>query len=80
MSAPPPTNTLTNTTAALRRAWHVVATSEEVGDAPVGIRVLDEPWVLVRLDGTVRAFVDRCPHRLAPLSAGCVTIPPTTPP
>ncbi len=64
---------LTNTSAALRRAWHVVATSDEVGDAPMGVRLFNEPWVLVRLNGAVRAFVDRCPHRLAPLSAGCVT-------
>jgi vanillate O-demethylase monooxygenase subunit len=56
----------------LRAAWHVVATSEEVGDAPHQVWLLGEPWVLVRLGGTLAAFVDRCPHRLAPLSAGRV--------
>ena len=41
------------------------------------VRLLGDDWVLVRLpDGarrrtTLAAFVDRCPHRLAPLSAGC---------
>jgi vanillate O-demethylase monooxygenase subunit len=63
---------LTNMTAGLRRCWHVVATSDEVGDEPLGVMLLGEPWVLVRLDGAVRAFVDRCPHRLAPMSAGAV--------
>jgi phenylpropionate dioxygenase-like ring-hydroxylating dioxygenase large terminal subunit len=34
--------------------------------------LLGEPWVLVRIDGALVAFRDRCPHRLAPLSAGRV--------
>lgn len=63
---------LDNTTPALRRCWHAVATSEEVGDAPHQVWLLGEPWVLVRLGGTMAAFSDRCPHRLAPLSAGSV--------
>jgi len=63
---------VTNTTPWLRQAWHVVATSEEVGDEPVQVWLLGEPWVLVRLGGRLTAFVDRCPHRLAPLSAGRV--------
>jgi vanillate O-demethylase monooxygenase subunit len=68
---------LTNTEPALRRAWHVVALSTEVGIDPVAVRLLGEQWVLVRLpdgDGTTRlvAYVDRCPHRRAPLSAGRV--------
>jgi vanillate O-demethylase monooxygenase subunit len=33
---------------------------------------LDEDWVLARFDGRLAAFPDRCPHRLAPLSAGRV--------
>jgi vanillate O-demethylase monooxygenase subunit len=68
---------LTNTDSSLRAAWHVVATSAEVGGDPVGVRLLGEPWVLVRLPepggGTrLAALADRCPHRLAPLSAGRV--------
>jgi phenylpropionate dioxygenase-like ring-hydroxylating dioxygenase large terminal subunit len=68
---------LSNTHSALRRAWHVVARSVEVGRDPVSVRLLGEQWALVRLpepDGTTRlaAFADQCPHRLAPLSAGHV--------
>jgi phenylpropionate dioxygenase-like ring-hydroxylating dioxygenase large terminal subunit len=63
---------LDNTSPCLAAAWHPVAASAEVGDQPVGVLLLDRPWVLVRLDGEVRAFEDRCPHRLAPLSAGSV--------
>lgn len=63
---------LGNTHPVLRRGWHAVALSDEIGDAPVAVTLLAEGWVLVRLDGSVRAFADRCPHRFAPLSAGCV--------
>ena len=67
---------LSNTDPALRRAWHVVAQSAEIGVDPVAVRLLGEQWALVRLpdaDGTrLVAFADRCPHRLAPLSAGRV--------
>ncbi len=59
-----------NETVALRRAWHAVAPVAEVGDGPHQVMLLGEPWALVRLDGEIRAFVDRCPHRLAPLTAG----------
>lgn len=63
---------LTNTDPALRHGWHPVALSAEVTDEPVAVRLLGEPWVLARLDDTLAAFADRCPHRLAPLSAGRV--------
>jgi vanillate O-demethylase monooxygenase subunit len=54
-----------------------VARSSEVGSEPVRTRLLGEDWVLVRIpqpDGSraLAAFVDRCPHRFAPLSAGQV--------
>ena len=61
---------LANTDPALRRCWHVVAMSSEVGADPVAVRLLGEGWVVARLGGTVAAFADRCPHRMAPLSAG----------
>jgi len=70
---------LTNTAGALRRCWHVVATSSEVTESPLAVTLLGEPWVLVRMDGEVRAFVDRCPHRLAPLTAGAVVDAATGP-
>ena len=64
--------------AAPRRGTSVAA-SDEIGRDPVQVWLLGEPWVLVRLpDGRGRratrlvAFADRCPHRLAPLSAGTV--------
>jgi len=63
---------LRNTTPALRHGWHPVALSTEVGDEPVAVRLLGENWVIARLDHTLAAFADRCPHRLAPLSAGRV--------
>jgi vanillate O-demethylase monooxygenase subunit len=60
-----------NTTPALAGAWHVVATSAEVGSDPVQVWLLGEPWCLVRMpDERIGAWYDRCPHRLAPLSAG----------
>ena len=74
------TRMLANADPALRRAWHAVARSKDVGTAPIRVRLLGEEWVLVRLPvagatvdaSTLTAFVDRCPHRFAPLSAGWV--------
>jgi phenylpropionate dioxygenase-like ring-hydroxylating dioxygenase large terminal subunit len=70
--------TVDNETAALGAAWHPVAESAELGDEPLGVMLLGRPWVLARLGaesgvaGDIVAFEDRCPHRLAPLSAGWV--------
>ena len=66
------TTVLTNTSPVLRRAWHCVAESEEVDSTPRRVWLLDEPWVVVRMAGRVRAFRDRCPHRSAPLSIGAL--------
>lgn len=68
---------LSNTHPALRRCWHPVARSADVGRGPERVLLLGEPWVLVRLGdgGGLRAFLDRCPHRQAPLSIGSVTGP-----
>ncbi|MHB8296255.1 MAG: Rieske 2Fe-2S domain-containing protein [Acidimicrobiales bacterium] len=63
---------LDNVDPSLRRCWHPVARSSEVGTGPVQVWLLGQAWALVRLDGQVRAFVDRCPHRGMPLSAGQV--------
>ena len=52
--------------------WHAVATSPELHDGPLGVEVDGTAWVVARLDDEVVAFEDRCPHRLAPLSAGRV--------
>jgi phenylpropionate dioxygenase-like ring-hydroxylating dioxygenase large terminal subunit len=59
-----------NTTLELGAAWYPVAWSHEVTDAPVAVELLGRHWVLARIDGELAAFVDRCPHRLLPLSGG----------
>lgn len=56
----------------MRQYWHPVAYSSEVQDAPVGVTLLDEPVVLARLDGEIRAFRDICRHKGAALSLGFV--------
>lgn len=54
--------------------WWAIARSEEVTNAkPINVDLGDQPIVLWRdADGVVRALEDRCPHRRAPLSLGCV--------
>ncbi|MGF7233834.1 MAG: Rieske 2Fe-2S domain-containing protein [Frankia sp.] len=66
---------LTNTEPALRHGWHPVARSTDVTDEPAAVWLLGQAWVLARLDDRIAAFEDRCPHRLAPLSAGRVEGP-----
>ena len=57
---------------ALRNVWYVAAWAHEVAaGAVLGRRILGEALVLYRAaDGAPHAAADRCPHRLAPLSAG----------
>jgi nitrite reductase/ring-hydroxylating ferredoxin subunit len=54
--------------------WWAVARSEEVGcEKPINVDIGDQPVVLWRdAGGVVRALEDRCPHRRAPLSLGCI--------
>lgn len=54
--------------------WWAVARSEEINnEKPVNVDIGDQPVVLWRDNvGVVRALEDRCPHRRAPLSLGCV--------
>ena len=61
---------LNNTHRALRRCWHPVARSNEVSEQPTRALLLGEALVLFRSNGAVACFVDRCPHRHAPLSLG----------
>ena len=61
-----------NSTPGLEHAWHPVALSSEVGTEPVRVLLLDQAWVLFRTGDGLAAMVDRCVHRGAPLSAGCV--------
>lgn len=55
-------------------AWWAVARSEELSSSkPINVDIGDQPVVLWRdADGIARALEDRCPHRRAPLSLGCV--------
>jgi vanillate O-demethylase monooxygenase subunit len=64
--------TLSNSHPVLRKCWHPAGTIDEIGDGPTRVMLLGEPWVVVRLRNDLAAFVDRCPHRLAPLSQGRV--------
>ena len=54
--------------------WWAAARSEEINnDKPLNVDIGDQPVVLWRDNvGIVRALEDRCPHRRAPLSLGCV--------
>jgi nitrite reductase/ring-hydroxylating ferredoxin subunit len=54
--------------------WWAVALSDEVtGKKPLAVDIGDQPVVLWRdTQGAVRALEDRCPHRRAPLSLGCI--------
>lgn len=54
--------------------WWAVARSEEVSDAkPLSVDIGEQPLVLWRdKQGMARALEDRCPHRRAPLSRGCI--------
>jgi phenylpropionate dioxygenase-like ring-hydroxylating dioxygenase large terminal subunit len=61
-----------NDAVGLERSWYAVAMAHDVRESPVAVQVLGTWWVLVRLDGELVAFEDRCPHRLAPLSIGTV--------
>ncbi|MEQ8699847.1 MAG: aromatic ring-hydroxylating dioxygenase subunit alpha [Bauldia litoralis] len=57
----------------LRNYWYVAAWSHEVGREPLQRWLLGEPLVMWRReDGTPAAVADRCPHRGAPLSTGCI--------
>lgn len=60
----------------LRHFWHPVCTIAELeaagpdGAGPIGVTLLGEPLVIVKLDGSMRAMRDRCAHRFAKLSGG----------
>lgn len=63
---------LGNVDPSLRRCWHPVARSGEIGPQPQSILLLGEAYVIYREASEIRAFRDLCPHRLAPLSLGSV--------
>jgi vanillate O-demethylase monooxygenase subunit len=56
--------------AILARHWYPVALSREVGDKPVGTKLLDQPLVIYRAGEAIVVAPDICPHRGVPLSLG----------
>jgi len=56
-----------------RNHWYVVASTDEIGPAPLARTVCGDHLVLWRRsDGTACALADRCSHRRFPLSLGSV--------
>lgn len=57
----------------LRNSWYVAAMSHEVGRTLLARTLLNEPVVMYRTEaGKLVALEDRCPHRIVPLSMGCL--------
>ncbi len=57
--------------------WHPVALVADLGAPPLAVTLLGQRLVLWRgTDGTAQAWDDRCPHRGASLSLGCVRAGP----
>jgi phenylpropionate dioxygenase-like ring-hydroxylating dioxygenase large terminal subunit len=54
----------------IARYWYPVALEREVSEAPLGVKLLDQPLVVYRVDGEVVIADDICPHRGVPLSLG----------
>lgn len=52
--------------------WRVVACTADVQNKPIKVWLADLPYVLWRAGDRVVMSEDRCPHRNAPLSKGCV--------
>ena len=50
--------------------WHPVLRCEDVADAPVGVRLLEQALVVYRSGGEIVALADSCIHRGAALSLG----------
>ena len=59
---------------ALEEFWHPVARACDVNPGPVSVQLLGKNYAIWQSgNGEFTAVADRCPHREAPLSAGCVT-------
>jgi phenylpropionate dioxygenase-like ring-hydroxylating dioxygenase large terminal subunit len=50
--------------------WYPIALAREVSEAPLGVKLLDQPLVVYRIDGETVIANDICPHRGVPLSLG----------
>lgn len=58
----------------LKNIWYMAAWSDEVAPGGILARTLLDTAVAIfrRNDGSTAAIFDQCPHRFAPLSAGCL--------
>lgn len=56
----------------LSRSWFPIARSDDLGDKPIQVRLLDTDLVVYRTNGVARAARDLCFHRGASLSLGWV--------
>lgn len=54
----------------LARHWYPVALSRELGEKPVGTKLLDQPLIVYRSGEEVVVATNVCPHRGVPLSMG----------
>ena len=55
----------------IANAWYVAAWDHEIGDRPIARTICGVPMMFYRkLDRSVVAMRDACPHRLLPLSMG----------
>ena len=70
---PPPNLPIGHPFMGLRNRWNMLCTTDDLGDEPIGMRVLGEDLAVWR-DGTgqPRVMTDYCPHRGARLSLGNV--------
>jgi vanillate O-demethylase monooxygenase subunit len=57
----------------LARHWYPIAIAREVGEKPLGAKLLDQPLVIYKADGEIVIAPDICPHRGVPLSLGTQT-------
>jgi phenylpropionate dioxygenase-like ring-hydroxylating dioxygenase large terminal subunit len=52
--------------------WHPIARSQDVGNKPLAVTLLDEQLVVYRTTVGIRIARDLCPHRGTPMSMGWV--------
>ena len=70
-TSPPPTSTFeADDWHILAGHWYPIALSADVGNAPYGAMLLDEPLVVYRIKGELVVARDVCPHRGVPLTIG----------
>jgi vanillate O-demethylase monooxygenase subunit len=67
------TDRIDNEHSALRRWFHPVCRVSDLSDGELTkVRLLGQDWAVGRVGGELVGMIDQCPHRWAPLSAGCV--------